>query len=229
MGYRIRERGGYTTVLGAGTNVRCDNSNGLVSTPTFSKAEGLYEVIKDVPSRDFQRRSGEGEVIITPYERFRGYRTVSGLGNRTWSYDTNGTTCKSCTTPNAVTQKSASLKAAVGMGIIPMVTPAVNLQDLMTLAGTRAMAGVDASLMQGFVDAAEAKQTWKMFEKAARSFGTWTKRAQKRARKGGFKSVAEMVAEQWLQYRYGIMPFYYSVMAAYQAATKENPPKRQTS
>jgi len=124
-------------------------------------------------------------------------------------------------------------------GLCQHVFTSVDVNQLVTLAGTQAQANVADPMFHGLTFVAELGETITFLLSPLRAYHRWLKRQLRkekrkrrktlRGRRGNPKStskkekivtLADLISSNWLSYRYGAMPIVYDVQDAIAAITR---------
>jgi hypothetical protein len=180
----------------------------LNSTASSTTKVGAFRSILDVVTPRFKERMAAGEVIVNPLTIVR--RECGAAYNdasRHWA-------ALPCNREQMTGGYDIWAPAGVN-GRIPaqshLVVP-LEYGDLHKLAGTSALANVKDPDVQGLIFIGELKETLRFLRRPLATLGKNFKRYQRRARhskrKGATKArtLFEFLSENWLAYRYGIMP-----------------------
>lgn len=178
----------------------------------WSYPTGSYQSMSDYVVPNFARRSAAGEVFNNPMSSFKSERSVS-TGTRAYTVPWKGSYSghKHCadyrdeSVPNSAYELSR-WSGPVGHLDVPLGT---SIQNLINLASTEAAANVDAPTFQSVVAIAELRETLSYLRnplgalnRELTDINNWKRRKRKLDR----KTVGEVISDNWLSYRYAIMP-----------------------
>lgn len=188
------------TVTFAGTVVDTSGTNEYLRT-------GESKTTRDVVTPGFFRKIKSGEIINNPFfsieERYQHSWTDSHARRNTGS----GTTIRD----------HINMPGYTFPLIVPPdpTTESIDRESLVAVASTAALSRVLQPELQGLVEVAEFHKTMELFRVRTgflnRHLASILRFAQK---KGKLRKGVNFFAENWLRYRYGIMPLVYSVETA---------------
>lgn len=241
---RTRSRG---TINPAGpllwTREHCASPDHVYDPFDYGVGNGDTEVTNDWVHPGFAKRSADGEIISSPFHSVKTKESASVNSCRV----ERSIDCNLYSDDTAVAYGGNILYAYPNgkdaMDAAPDLSVDLNNQitTLSALVSTRALAGVSSPEVHGLVFMAELSKTIRLlkspikaldksFKKIRRS--SKYRRARSRARRDDkpfdFKSF---MSDNWLTYRYGIMPLIYDMdgtMKAFDKASKARP-ARHTS
>jgi len=191
--------------------------------------EGQTRYMVDENSDNYQRRRDAGEVILNDMHSIRTEKSTStGKGTYVYTHDPQGvTTIRS----NGYYLLKLSGDVPITFGpLTHHVSTNIDLENLKTLAVTEAYANIKPAEVEGLVAIAEMRETLQLFVNplgsAEKLFQRYRKAGRKAAKRnpGRYKnySVVDFIEENWLQYRYGIMPIVYDVSSVIELLSGEN-------
>lgn len=218
--WRSRSRGAITPVAGASyQEIYCNgsykhNSTGLSS----SYSQGDASVCIDTVHPNFHKRKLAGEIMNTPISLHRDVFAGQNTSNYTITYVNPNHTC---TGTNFIKQMSGqshlrNMNLTPGYGCPYDWYKELESNQMAVSVGTKAWAGIQAPHVQGTVLAAELGKTFAMLAsplknlrrlieqiKKSKRYKRWTVE-QRRAHR--IASVSQFISDEWLRYRYGIVP-----------------------
>lgn len=222
IGLRVRRDGELTDTVGGYTD-----SSGNSDVWTYPDSTGMSRIMVDVVVPDFFKRIKAGEIIINPMNSTIVERHLT-LANI--QYRKSGDGC--VTWPYYSTQNRFEFDT-LNSGHVPMD---IDFEQLKTLAGTKAAAGVTEPTLAGLVEIAESRETVQMLKKPIDIFRSKALGARARVRKDKKlfrkwkgRRVEEFLNNAWLSYRYGITPLIFTVQDLLEALGKTHMSIRQTS
>jgi hypothetical protein len=209
-------------------------------------ANGWYRKTTDVVIPGFHERSAAGEIFNNPYTTK--YVEEIGIVEGTWQQTAKDSACS----PSYPYKHLKTIYAGTGFVRAKDLFGADGqpTSNLSVLAGTDAASGVQAANVQGLVELAELAKTlkfianpFKAFENfiedilRSKDFRRWKANRLARGKstsgrkpgKGTAATLADYLSEEWLRYRYGIMPLFYLCNDALKAVNEPKAPVRRTS
>lgn len=220
---RYRESG--STARGQAVSWRGVQCNGVVQPLVYNwkHREGVIQGMSDVVTPNFRKLISEGTIINTPMTRVKQSFTGGGTGGTVnWLGCAPGTE-NSLALIESVTEQRYQAQYSYDevrdvSGHLTWIPPIVDLVSLQRHAGTKALAGVDDSTVQGLVSLGELGKTLATLRNPIQALTQFTarwrsSRTLKRALSGGPKAVAN----QYLTYYYGIKPTIKDIEGALQA------------
>lgn len=239
--HRYRERGSTSVGSAPVVVTRCDgvvSQNTTWATHRSGEVSGMFDTV--IPG--FKKRSSEGEIFINTMTKVIQTFGGGGIGPLTKYLLCSPAT--STATHTGDYQSSRRMHDAafrfneVRDADNRLASPIVNLVDidrLKNLAYTRAMSGVDAPTAEGLVSLAELPETLGMLRAPLGSMSRLTESftKSKTLRAAIVKSSTRgprAVADQYLAYYYGMLPFMKDVENIIEAYLAEvATPPRQTA
>lgn len=212
MAMRLRSRGEYSP-----HNCECSQQNGDCSqvswTNTIPGANGFKEDMWDVVTKDFAKRIANGETIVNPMFKTTNTRTFDGTSAKYYSANTP------C---NNWIEHGNGYRVYQALGFVTHLDTTIDSGRLAILAGTAARANVRAPEFDGATFFAELRETISMLRRPVLAWERAIKAIQANLRKTkgsehGSRILLDLIEQQWLQYRYGIMPLVYSAEDAMKA------------
>lgn len=195
----------------------CETSD-LNRTLSWTYPIGSYRTMTDCVVPNFRKLSAGGKIFNNPMYSNSYTRSVE-RSNRSYTVPyAPGTPSnqKLCTmfTDQSEDQDVFELSrhgGPVGHLDVPLGT---SIQNLVNLAGTSASAAIDAPTFQSVVALAELRETLGFLRNPLKSLNrelTDVRNWKRRKRKLDRKTVAEVVSDNWLSYRYAVMPTIHDV------------------
>lgn len=223
--WRTRQRGEIVNQTGASyQEIFCNgtykyNLSGL----GLGYSSGTKEECIDTVHPNFAKRKLAGDIMNTPIYLTRTVKTGTNTSDYKITYVNPNLTC---TGTNYLKQLSGqrhlrSMSLLPGGGITYDWYKELESNQLDIVVGTQAWAGIQAPHIQGTVFAAEIGKTMSMLMnpianlkkflsniKKSKRYKSWS-----RSKRLGNQAVslADFLADEWLRYRYGVMPLLYDV------------------
>jgi len=229
---RYREQNNMTQDL-TFINVATD---GNTNEDTTFTAEGLdllgdFKSMHDVSRSDYVTRAAKGEIFVNPMSSYKHERSASATTLKLFADVGSPYLWKSHQTGGAP-------HLTIG-GLVEHLAVSIDHHNLSVLAGTEAYANINSPDFQGAVWVAELRESIQLLTNPFGSINKLVKRYAKKGRQkakrnpGRYKnySVVDFIEENWLQYRYGIMPLVYDAQDITKAMSNlaSEMPERQTA
>jgi hypothetical protein len=206
---RTRSENNLVRSSAIGSNTQCPPGTNSTST-RLSPHSGVAKVMTDEVVPGFKKNSSQGAVYCNPMNSEK--RTCSFSGSTTWTI-----TKKTACTPGAagtLTETYPYYMTAVHNVQPSTYVARIDASSAITSAITEAYAGVAEPDLQGLVSLAELKKTIAMLRRPFMGLRNyldqfrpdWSGGSSNKRKKRSPKAQAEAVAQQWLEYRYGIIP-----------------------
>lgn len=226
---RRREEGEFLPLMYALSGHSCVSGSYGSDDPTRSAGfewQGEERWMYDVVQRGYHRRSQRGEVIFNPMQSQKEFRFGTGA-----DFEVKKKSNSTCWSRHKVTNGAAmhldeSTYAMAGFAPINH-HQIVDLDEdsLRKIAGTQALADVNSPIFESHVFFAELRETLGMLRAPYEGYYAWLKKMERTARrKRGRKrrlevpiTLYQFISNQWLQYRYGILPVCADAEAALEA------------
>mgnify|MGYP003571885121 CR=1 FL=1 len=197
------------------------NCDPMANSATIVDATGSDKAMHDIVSRNYHSGSKKGQIFNNPMDLWTNTRYTSGNGgDQAWT-TSGGSPCD-----QRITWSGGPYELVYRMGkIAHLPVGDINEANLRMLAGTQAMANVRAPEFEGATNLAEFREVVQMFRRPFKAYeNILSKIATKRRRHSRFDTkkqrgdvLANFIADNWLQYRYGIMPIVYNLEDAVSA------------
>lgn len=224
--HRTRESG---PVTGISQRIVKNSSGSVVQSDDYQVTlHHTVETMDDVVTQDFAERSGSGEVIINPMTYVKDSTETIGSGYHEWVSNTNQTYIK--TGPGmteAVILRNAS-------GVVPAPNAPEPSYDMSSAAKHQALGNIDRSPYAFMEDVFEFRETLRFLRnplgsirKLSKEFNRDVRVLKKRYRQ---KSLADAIADVWLQYQFAFSPLLRSSLDLIEAQQdKTHRPERRTA
>lgn len=223
--WRTRQRGELVTpALGSYQEIYCNGTYKYNLTGLSSRySTGTEERCTDTVHPNFSRRKLAGKIMNTPIHLER--TVMSGSNNSSYDIFYSNPSLK-CTGTNFLKQLSGqghlrSMQLTPGGGIPYEWFRELESNRLDVVVGTRAWGGIQSPHIQGTVFAAEIGKTFSMLMNPLSSVKKFLHRLKKSKRYRRWAAdkrrahltvaLADFISEEWLRYRYGIMPLLYDI------------------
>jgi hypothetical protein len=171
--------------------------NGTVNTtytsPTHLRS-GEFKTTTDVVTRGFRRKMNAGEIINNPFYSQEIKRTKYYTGHKVRRKSGSGSTIQYYEGDNLYGSPD------------PVPSPSVDVTALRALAGTQAAANVLKPDIDGLVEVAEFREAVRLFDLKRNLLDLHLKDILKAKGVSRFGLGTRVIANNWLKYRYGIMP-----------------------
>lgn len=217
--YRVRSRGDVTNPSATASQTLC---NGTVTNYTVNQgySTGTHETMTDWVEPNYQKRKAQGEIMNHPKHHVK--TVYTGSTSSTYSIVWTPT----CTGTGLKRQDGTGHQRNLSLGFAP---PPWSLQyqqeerdRLMITVGNATRAGIVSPDVQGLVFAAEFTKTLAMIKHPLRSLRKLIEGLAKTQRFNRYKlrrkadrqagaTLFDFVSENWLIYRFGIMPTIYDI------------------
>lgn len=202
MTFRTRTKGNLAIVPGTYVETRF---NGTIASSTavdnVHLTRGELQTTTDVVTPGYRRKSKSGEIVNNP---FRSTKIKRGNSYSGFHWERKSGT-------------STTVKSGVGTGYCYAFPnfgslPNIDISSLKTIAGTEAAARVLKPELDGLVEVAEFRKTMELFHVRRGALDRHLDRLLAFAsRKGKLRKGARFFANNWLKYRYGIMPLVHTL------------------
>lgn len=224
---RTREEGGFTNPFYALSGNSCVSGPYGSDDPTRALTNvlvGEHKKMTDVVIRDFHKRSAAGEVFMNPLSS-----TVETSQFAGQDFSVKKKSSSTCWSSHVVTDGAAMHldETSQMAGFLPSYHMQVSLDEdsLRKFAGTEALGNVNAPVFESHVFFAELRETVSMIRAPFEGYYSWLKKMERLGRKhrktgklrGNPVTVYNFISNQWLQYRYGILPVCADAEAAMEA------------
>jgi len=193
--------------------------------------------MSDVVVPGYAKRSAAGEIFNNPMSSFKSEREYSlstlsyyvpyapsvPLGNRSCSYEYAQTISPSTNPLDHIGSQVGHLDVLI------------NVQNLINLASTEAVANIDKPTFDGATFIGELRETIQYFRNPLNSLKREVedaRRWKRRKRKLDTKTTAEYISDNWLSYRYSIRPILNDLRNAAEAVARtvlDHEPVRKTA
>jgi hypothetical protein len=198
MTIRVRTKGDILDVVKSYNEKSFNGTDHWSYTTPFHLRSGEQTTTTDVVTPGFRRKLNDGAIINNPFHSLTVKRNAHYSGHSVRRKSGSGTTIQWYTGDNLY-----------GNGPDPVSSPAIDVEALKALAGTAAAANVLKPDIDGLVEVAEFKQALSLFNLKRLVLDAHLNRIGRmvfRGRKYTSRQLAQMIANNWLKYRYGIMP-----------------------
>jgi hypothetical protein len=160
----------------------------------------------DVVTRDFSKRVASGETIVNPMVKIVNARTFQGTESK---YYSDNEPC------NDWIEHGNGYRIYQVLGLAPHADTNIDSGRLAILAGTKAHADVRAPEFDGATFIAELTETISMLRNPVKAWQKLIREISKRQRRSKYASdrnliLRDFIEQNWLQYRYGIMPLVFA-------------------
>lgn len=236
---RIRTKGSITALTGASRS--CLYSTPLPSTTCNAWTQtGTGDLVGNGETQEthdevhpmFKKLSREGGIFNGPFYTVKVTKawTLGNLCTSTFKvppgYPVVGTVQRSEWTGKLASYMNASRCAAL--------TPSFNVETARTLAGTAALANVEAPEVQGLVDLAEMRKTMQMLRAPIVDLAGFLLNKKRKLRKQLGRGPTpkewwDYASGKWLEWRYGWTPLLASIRGLQSALAKERKSMRKTA
>lgn len=226
MANRVRSMDTTSELINGGGSTQC-NGTFTANNTGMGVYQGYTKTTEDVVTPKFHLRSKRGEVINNFFSSTKVEHKVESMGS--WSI----ARIAACTGTNFKSSLGTNYRQRLTVGkLLPMTGSEFNgLENLATLAATRAWAAVQEPSVQGLVEMAELSKTMRMLFRTSRHVKQLLDKAKGRKSKDSRskQSLGSFISENWLAYRYGWTPLLRTIDDAYKAIAVPSYSQRQTA
>lgn len=198
MTVRIRTKGGLVDTTKTYNEISFNGTPHITLSSPSHLRSGEHTTTIDVVTPGFRQKINSGAIINNPFHSITTERTPHYSGHSVRRKSGSGTTIQWYVGDNLY-----------GNGPNPVNLSGVDVNALKALAGTSAAAKVLKPDIDGLVEIAEFKQAISLFNVKRLLLDLHLNKIGKYYfRRGGFtpQQLAKMISNNWLKYRYGIMP-----------------------
>jgi hypothetical protein len=200
----------------------CDTGNIAKHSFGFPYPTGTYREMSDVVIPNFRQRSAKGEIFVNPmysHEYTRSY-TLSDLAFYVPYTSSTPGSQRYCSYYYEQKHTDSCLCIQLRGHAINHIPSKIDGMRLRTLAGTDAAARVADPVFQGLVFLGELRETIGFIRnplKAVHDYLYDVRKFKRRKKKYAALTTTDYLANQWLSYRYGLMPLVFDVQDAAKA------------
>lgn len=198
MTTRIRTKGAITDTTKTYNEISFNGTDHITLSSPYHLRSGESKTTVDVVTPGFRRKMNRGGIINNPFHSITEKRTPHYSGHSARRKSGSGSTIQWYIGDNLY-----------GNGPNPVSPPAIDVGALKALAGTAAAAKVLKPDIDGLVEVAEFKQALSLFNLKRGFLDLHLDKIGRmafRGRKYTSRQLAQVIANNWLKYRYGIMP-----------------------
>lgn len=219
-----------------GTLVVTNCNGGSTSTPVpHGLYSGITETTTDVVTPNFHRRRLAGEIINN---EFTSVKTEDSFSLQTWIYEHDNPNCVNVDKRLSADRIYGLANQTTAATYLPQNIVAdhtVALASLRTITGTRASANIIPAEIQGLVDIAEWRKTFRLIRNPLSGVKTFidqikkSRRYLKKVKRNRNLTIGQFLSNEWLRYRYGFLPLVLSIEGGFKAVTAPRTSKRKTA
>jgi hypothetical protein len=207
-----------------------DTSNPL----SYGLLSGVHQTTTDVVTPNFRSRIAKGEIINNPFHSVKKeYEVAINVSEykRKTSCGCSGTTQKRKSSQNFYGVGSAEESLDDNLALKETIAFREELNQLSTTVGTQALANVVPAEMEGLVDMAEWKKTFRLVRHPLSGIQEYLKkvRRSRRYKRSTARDLGTYVSNEWLRYRYGLTPLALSLQGALNASLAPRMSNRVTA
>jgi hypothetical protein len=198
MTFRIRTKGGLVDTVRTTDEISFNGTHHYAMDTPAHLQSGEVTTTTDVVTPGFRRKMNGGAIVNNPFHSRTVKRNPHYSGTSARRKSGSGSTIQWYTGDNLY-----------GNGPDPKSPPSVDVEALKALAGTSAASKVLKPDIDGLVEIAEFRQAVSLFNVKRLVLDAHLNKLGKYffgKRKYTAKELAKMLSNNWLKYRYGIMP-----------------------
>lgn len=226
---RVRSQGSFQKPFtNSITRTLCNGSNVNVSSGPVGIEVGTTKTTMDMVVPKFHSRVERGEIFNNPFYSVTTEKEGSAVGALFASY------VPSCSGTGTKTEtQTLYISGGSDYYPVPWTSRDSNRSNAVKLAGTQALANVLPPDVTGLVELAELSKTLALVRSPLTGLKTLFQRIRESRRyilsRYKYRTLGEYIADNWLKYRYGVMPLVGTIEGLMKTISDEKASRRFTA